>query len=82
VIAVNGYIGFNLSDCQYTKAAGGGKDFPQLEGIKIDGHWEIIYSKLDLGYALNRHSEAECKGYTHESALRILGNVVIYSTFP
>ena len=48
---------------QYTKAAGGGKDFPQLEGVKINGHWAIIYSKYDIGCALERHSGLDCKGY-------------------
>ncbi len=28
---------------------GGGKGFPQLEGVKINGHWAIIYSKFDIG---------------------------------
>jgi hypothetical protein len=73
---------FDLSDCQYTKAAGGGKDFPQLEGVKINGHWAIIYSKLDIGCALERHAGLDCKGYSYESALRIASNVVIYSTLP
>jgi hypothetical protein len=73
---------FDLSDSQYTKAAGGGKDFPQLEGIKVNGHWAIIYSKFDLGCALERHSGLDCKGYTYESAVKIAGNIVIYSTFP
>jgi hypothetical protein len=74
--------GFNLKDCQYTKAAGGGKDFPQLEGVKINGKWAIIYSKLDLGCALERHSGMDCKGYSYESAVKIAGNIVMYSTFP
>ena len=26
-------------DVQYTKGAGGGRDFPQLEGVKINDHW-------------------------------------------
>ncbi|WP_250846789.1 DUF4159 domain-containing protein [Aquisphaera insulae] len=75
-------VGFDLSDCQYTKAAGGGKDFPQLEGVKIDGHWAIIYSKFDIGCALERHSGLDCKGYTYESALRIAANIVIHATLP
>jgi hypothetical protein len=74
--------GFDLRECQYTKAAGGRKDYPQLEGVKINGHWAIIYSKLDLGCALERHSGLDCKGYTYESAVRIAGNIVMYSTFP
>jgi len=73
---------FDLKDAQYTKAAGGGKDYPQLEGVKINGHWAVIYSKLDIGCALERHSGLDCKGYTYESALRIAANIVIYSTLP
>ncbi|QEH38314.1 hypothetical protein OJF2_69150 [Aquisphaera giovannonii] len=75
-------VGFDLSDSQYTKAAGGGKDYPQLEGVKIDGHWAIIYSKYDIGCALERNSGLDCKGYTYESAIRIAANIVIYSTLP
>ncbi len=73
---------FDLSDVQYSKAAGGGRDFPQLEGVKIDGHWAIIYSKYDLGCALERHQGLDCKGYAYKSALRIAANIVIYSTLP
>ena len=75
-------IGADLSKVQYTKAAGGGADFPQLEGVRINGHWAIIYSKYDIGCALERHTGIECKGYTYESALKIAGNIVIYSTLP
>jgi hypothetical protein len=75
-------VGFDLADCQYTKAAGGGKDYPQLEGVKLGGHWAIIYSKYDIGCALERHSGLDCKGYTYDSALRIAANIVIYATLP
>lgn len=75
-------VGYDLSDVHYTKAAGGGVDFPQLEGVKIDGHWAVIYSKYDLGCALERHQGLDCKGYNYESALRIATNVVLYSMLP
>src|SRR5438874_12860324 len=75
-------VGFKLADCQSTKAAGGHRDLPQLEGVKINGHWAIIYSKYDIGCALERHTGIECKGYTYESALKIPGNIVNYSTLP
>ena len=55
-------VGFDLADSQYSKAAGGGKDFPQLEGVKINGHWAIIYSKYDIGCALERHSGPGLQG--------------------
>ncbi len=74
--------GYDLSDIHYTKAAGGGTGKPQLEGIKINGHWAVIYSKFDIGCALERQAGIDCKGYTHESALRIAANVVIYATLP
>ncbi|MFO0908642.1 MAG: DUF4159 domain-containing protein [Isosphaeraceae bacterium] len=75
-------VGYDLADVQYSKAAGGQRDFPQLEGIKINGHWAVIYSKYDIGCALERHQGLDCKGYTPESALRIATNIVVYSTLP
>ncbi len=75
-------VGVDLSKMQYTKAAGGGRDYPQLEGIKINEHWAVIYSKYDIGCALERHTGIECKGYTYESALAIAANVVQYATLP
>ena len=75
-------VGYDLKDVRFTQAAGGARGFPQLEGVKIDNHWAIIYSKLDIGCALERHTGLECKGYTHESAVRIAANIVIYATLP
>jgi hypothetical protein len=75
-------VGFDLKDVQYTDAAGGARGFPELEGIKINNHWAIIYSKYDIGCALERHTGIECKGYIHESAVKIAANIVIYSTLP
>ncbi len=75
-------VGADLSKVQYTKAAGGGVDFPQLEGVRINGHWAIIYSKYDIGCALERHTGIECKGYVYDSAVKIAGNIVIYATLP
>ncbi|MCA1685374.1 MAG: DUF4159 domain-containing protein [Planctomycetia bacterium] len=74
--------GYDLEDVQYSKAAGGGRDFPQLEGVKLNGQWAVIYSKYDIGCALERHQGLDCKGYSPESAVRIATNIVIYSTMP
>jgi hypothetical protein len=74
--------GFDLSQCQYTRAAGGIKDYPQLEGVKVDGHWAIIYSKYGIGCVLDRDHDGGCKGYMRVDAVRIWRNVVTYSTFP
>ncbi len=75
-------VGYDLADSKRTPAAGGQADFPDLEGVKVDGRWAIIYSKLDLGCALQKQAGIECKGYTHESALKIATNIVLYSTLP
>ncbi len=75
-------VGYDLSDVAYSIAAGGGTGKPKLEGVKINGRWAIIYSKLDLGCALERHQSSDCKGYLYESALRIAANIVLYSTLP
>jgi len=73
---------YDLSDVRYSQAAGGGKDLPQLEGVKVNGRWAVIYSKYDIGCALERHQGLDCKGYTYESAMRIASNIVIYATLP
>ncbi len=75
-------VHYDLTDVQYTKAAGGGRSLPDLEGVKVNGRWAVIYSKYDIGCALERNQGIDCKGYTYESAMRIAANVVIYSTLP
>jgi len=50
-----------------------------LEGIKIDGRWVLLYSKYDIGCAIEGHKSAECLGYDKESALKIGAAVVLYS---
>lgn len=52
---------------------------PKLEGIKIDGRWVVIYSKYDIGCALERHKSTECLGHTPESALKLASAAVLYS---
>jgi hypothetical protein len=52
---------------------------PALEGIKIDGRWVIIYSKYDIGCALERHQSSDCVGYDHESALRLGKAAILYA---
>ncbi|MEM6331128.1 MAG: DUF4159 domain-containing protein [Planctomycetota bacterium] len=52
---------------------------PQLEGVKINGRWRVIFSPLDLSCALERHEAVECRGYSREDAARIGLNVLLYS---
>jgi hypothetical protein len=75
-------IGADLSAVRYTKATGGNRDFPHLEGVKIDGHWAIIYSKYGVGCAWENDHDEGCQGYVRNDAAKIGQNVLIYSTLP
>jgi Domain of unknown function (DUF4159) len=55
---------------------------PALEGIKIGQRWVAIYSKYDIGCALEKHQSADCVGYSHESALRLGRAAVLYQFRP
>jgi hypothetical protein len=50
-----------------------------LEGIKINGQWVVIYSKYDIGCAIEGHKSADCLGHDKDSALRIGAAAVLYS---
>jgi hypothetical protein len=52
---------------------------PYLEGIKIDGRWVLIYSKYDIGCALERHKSTDCLGHDHDSAVRLARAVTLYA---
>jgi hypothetical protein len=62
-------------------AEGGGfKELPPyLEGIRIDGRWVVIYSKYDVGCALENHKSTDCLGHDRDSALRIGAAAVLYA---
>ncbi|MBX9583583.1 MAG: DUF4159 domain-containing protein [Gemmataceae bacterium] len=71
--------------CRRETADGSGPDPemrnvpPLLEGIKIDGRWVVLYSKYDVGCALEGHKSSDCMGYDKESALKLATAVVLYS---
>ena len=71
--------------CRREKADGSGpeiemRNYPVLlEGIQVDGRWVVIYSKYDVGCAIEGHKAADCLGYDKESALRIAAAVVLNS---
>jgi hypothetical protein len=72
-------IGYDLSRVQYTKTMPRTEGEPFLEGIELDGRLVVIYSKYDIGCALERHQGSDCRGYTHESAVKIATNVILYA---
>lgn len=52
---------------------------PALEGVKIDGRWAIIYSKYDIGCALEGHKATDCLGHNRESALQLTAAAILYA---
>jgi hypothetical protein len=52
---------------------------PMLEGIKQNGRWVVVYSRYDLGCALEKHQSTDCKGYDHAGALRLAAAAVLYA---
>jgi hypothetical protein len=52
---------------------------PALEGIKVDDRWVVIYSKYDIGCALENHKSTDCLGHDRDSALRIGTAAVLYA---
>ncbi len=71
--------------CRRPKADGKGVDpeyrelAPALEGIKYNGRWVVVYSKYDLGCALERHKSSDCLGHDYDSAVRLGRAAVLYA---
>ena len=55
---------------------------PYLEGIKHQGRWIVLYSKYDIGCALERHQASDCRGYSPESAHKIARAALLYTLRP
>jgi hypothetical protein len=55
---------------------------PELEGIKIGNKWAVIYSKYDIGCALEKHRSSNCLGHDHESAKRLAMAAALYALRP
>ena len=52
---------------------------PYLEGVKVNGRWAVIYSKYDIGCALEKHQSTDCLGHDHASAVRLATAAVLYA---
>ena len=52
---------------------------PALEGIKLNGRWVVVYSKYDIGCALENHQSSDCRGHDRASALRLAAAAVLYA---
>jgi hypothetical protein len=55
---------------------------PALEGVKHEGRWIVLYSKYDIGCALEKHQSPDCRGYDPESARKIARAAALYALSP
>jgi hypothetical protein len=55
---------------------------PDLEGIKYKGRWVVIYSRYDLGCALEGNAGSDCLGHDQASAMRLGRAAVLYALKP
>jgi len=82
---LNGGTALTAVRCRREKPDGSGPEqemrtyAPMLEGIKLDGRWVVIYSKYDIGCALEGHKSSDCLGHDKDGALRIGAAVVLYA---
>jgi hypothetical protein len=72
-------FGYDLQQVRYTRAMSQREGPPRLEGIRIDDRWVIVYSRWDIGCALERHQGSDCRGYIPEDAEKIATNVIFYA---
>jgi hypothetical protein len=52
---------------------------PALEGVRIGSRWVIIYSKYDIGCALEKHQSSDCLGHDYAGAIRLGTAAVRYA---
>ncbi|MBV9122837.1 MAG: DUF4159 domain-containing protein, partial [Planctomycetes bacterium] len=71
--------------CRRERADGSGPDTeyrnvpPFLEGIRVQNRWVVVYSKYDLGCALEKHQSTDCLGHDYASALKLGTAAVLYA---
>ncbi len=62
------------------RASAGYQDVPPaLEGIKENGRWLVIYSRYDIGCALEKHGSTDCLGHDFASAALLGKAAVMYA---
>ncbi|HEV2949188.1 MAG TPA: DUF4159 domain-containing protein [Gemmataceae bacterium] len=65
--------------CRRERGAAFREVAPELEGIKFKSRWVVIYSRYDVGCALEKHQSTDCLGHDYDSALKIGAAAVLYA---
>jgi hypothetical protein len=54
---------------------------PALQGVKVGKRWAVIYSKYDLGCALEHGNSPDCLGHDFASAVKLGRAAVLYHLY-
>jgi hypothetical protein len=54
-------------------------EFPEFQGLFVDGRLAVLYSPFDLMSGANKESNAYAKGVATDDALRIVTNIITYA---
>lgn len=74
--------GYAIEQVKYTRAVREehpGLDKPTLEGITVNNRTVVVYSKYDIGCALDSGAVLHGRGYLRDCAFRLATNVVLYA---
>ena len=52
---------------------------PRLEGVKVNGRWAIIYSRHDIGCALEKNKSTDCISYDYDGAVQLARAALFYA---
>jgi hypothetical protein len=61
------------------RAAGVGRKLPLLKGYRLERHWGVVYSPLDVSTGLLGTPVYGCRGYDDDTSRRILRNLLLYA---
>jgi hypothetical protein len=71
-----------LSSVGYRRAArpaGAVRKLPLLKGYRLERHWGVVYSPLDVSTGLLGTPVYGCRGYDDDTSRRILRNLLLYA---
>ena len=54
-------------------------EYPQFQGLFLDGRLAVLYSPFDLMSGLNPDANAYAKGVATEDSLRLVTNIITYA---
>ncbi len=79
---LSGQIGYDISRVKYQPILQRKRPEltkPVLEGVQLEGRTAVVYSRYDLGCALEGHKCYYCPGYVRADAERVAVNIILYA---